>query len=360
MMWVMGHELSPEQQALVHMPASERVWLSGPAGAGKTTTAVRRLGALLTQGVAADQILVLVPQRTLGLPYYGAIRHPQAADGGVVDVLTPGGLAKRMVALFWPLAAEAAGFQNPDRPPTFLTLETAQYFMARIVRPLMQEEHYFDSVTLERNRIYGQVLDNLNKASVAGFSHTEVGQRLAAAWIGEESQLNVYRDVQECVNRFRAYCLAHNLLDFSLQLEVFSNQLWPHPNCREHLLQRYHHLMVDNAEEFTPQDHDLLCEWLPKVDSAFVLHDDDAGYRLFLGADPRQAQTLKQACERQETLSASFVASPGIEALEKQLCHVLERPSPASAHGDPRDALCFEYKRYHPQMIDWVANRWRT
>lgn len=356
-MMSMALELSPEQRDLVDIPATCRLWLSGPAGTGKTTTAVRRLGALLAQGVAADQLLVLVPQRTLGLPYHKAIRHPDAADGALVDVLTPGGLARRMVALFWPLAAEAAGFKRPDRPPTFLTLETAQYYMAHIVRPLMLEERYFDSVTLERNRVYSQVLDNLNKATVVGFSHTEVGQRLAAAWSGEESRLNVYRDIQECVNRFRAYCLAHNLLDFSLQLEVFATHLWPHPTCRDHLIQRYRHLIVDNAEEFTPRDHDLLCQWLPQADSALVVYDEDAGYRVFLGADPQTAQAIRAACNRHEALTASFVTSPGIEALEKQLCDVLERPSQASAYGDPRNALRFAYHRFHPQMIDWVAQR---
>ena len=46
---------------------------------------------------------------------------------------------QRMVDLFWPLVADKAGFAHPNRPPTFLTLETAQYSMARLVRPLLDE-----------------------------------------------------------------------------------------------------------------------------------------------------------------------------------------------------------------------------
>ncbi len=59
---------------------------------------------------------------------------------------------------------------SPDRPPVFLTLETAQYYMAHLVRPLLDEQRLFDSVTLERNRLFSQILDNLNKAALVGFS----------------------------------------------------------------------------------------------------------------------------------------------------------------------------------------------
>ena len=104
-----------------------------------------------------------------------------------MTIVTPGGLAQRMVELFWPLVAGTAGFAQPDRPPTFLTLETAQYFMARVVGPALQEG-FFDSVNLDRNRILSQILDNLNKAAIVGFPAAEIGARLRAAWLGESSQ----------------------------------------------------------------------------------------------------------------------------------------------------------------------------
>jgi hypothetical protein len=131
--------LTAEQRALVERPiGGETLFLEGPAGVGKTTVATARLRHMLTQGVPADEILILAPQRTLLAPYQLTLRGSDLPPGGMVDTLTVGGLARRMVNLFWPLVADRAGFARPDRPPVFLTLETAQYYMTRVADPLIE------------------------------------------------------------------------------------------------------------------------------------------------------------------------------------------------------------------------------
>ena len=388
--------LSDPQLALVEQPIERKVFLEGPAGTGKTTAAAAHLLGLLASGVPARSILVLVPQRTLASPYYEALRRPTIDAGGLVTIFTVGGLAQRMVDLFWPLIAEEAGFAHPDLPPTFLTLETAQYYMARLVR-LLLDQGYFETVVIDRNRLYSQILDNLNKAAVVGFPHTEIGERLKAAWGGEKSQMRIYDEAQACATRFREYCLAHNLLDFSLQLEVFIKHLWsinqappvhgsaapPPPDgsaspappvhggagrlCRDYLLTTYTHLIVDNLEEDTPVAHDLVREWLPHCRSALLIYDHQAGYRRFLGADPENARTLADLCDERIAFTMSFVTSPDLETFGAHLAHTLNRPTtrqdtppslpslPSFLSLPPLPSL-----RYHPQMLDWVADQIAT
>ncbi len=59
-----------------------------------------------------------------------------------------------MLELFWPTISDQTGVANPNRTPQFLTLETAQYYMAHVVRPLIEEKNFFDSLTINRNRIF--------------------------------------------------------------------------------------------------------------------------------------------------------------------------------------------------------------
>ncbi len=373
--------LTEAQSAVATLPLDRRAFLEGPAGTGKTRAGVARVRHLLQSGVPGDQILILLPQRTLAGPYTEMLRHPSTPAGGEITVLTMGGLAQRMTELFWPLVSFAAGFGRPDRPPVFLTLETAQYFMARIVRPLL-DEGYFDSITVDRNRLYSQILDNLAKAASVGYDYTEVGARLKAAWVGESSQLRVYDEAQECANRFRHYCLSHNLLDFSLQVEVFTRHLWPLAKCRDYLQGRYRHLVIDNTEEDTPVSHDTLLEWLPAARSSLVIYDTGAGYRRFLAADPTSAYRLKDACEEHIAFTESFVMSPDVADLSERLRRSLRvrpgeaipapkemsltplPPSPDAASGEggrgvrpDLPALDYAPHRFHPQMLDWVAER---
>ncbi|GAB4500346.1 MAG: hypothetical protein OHK0052_16690 [Anaerolineales bacterium] len=340
-------------------------FLEGPAGSGKTTTAVERMLHMLESGIPGHQMLIVLPQRTLAEPYETALQSPTAPAGGSVDILTLGGLARRSVELFWQVIAEPAGFAQPHLPPTFLTLETAQYYMAHLVRPLFYEG-YFESVNLERNRIYSQILDNLNKAAEVGFDYRTLGERLKSAWSGDPAQLRVYEDMQDCANRFRTYCLQHNLLDFSLQLEIFTQYILPTPQGRAHLLNRYRHWIVDNLEENPPILFDLLASFLPELESALLIYDHNAGYRTFLGADPQSALALRDLCQTHEVFSAQKVCSPPVQALAEQLSSILGNPAPLEATSlpedapNPRHALAFEYRRYFPEMLDWVVQEINT
>jgi len=347
--------LSSSQRKIIQRPIHEIIFFEGEAGTGKTTVGIERMLYLMSSGIPGNSILVFVPQRTLGTPYLDAMNTPGVVAGGVPTIVTISGLAQHMVDLFWPAIAKDAGFSTPDDPPIFLTLETAQYYMAHLVKPLLNEG-LFSSVTIERNRIYSQIIDNLNKAAVVGFSYTEIGERLKSAWSGEPGQSRVYEDAQYCATLFREYCLTHNLLDFSLQIEVFWNHLWISEVCKEYLTNTYKHLIIENVEEDVPVTHDLISEWLPQLESALVIYDNEAGYRRFLGADPLGAYNLKKYCSEVIVSNDSYVNSPEIQSLAVYLKNSLLHKSTPFSKIDPRVALCFETHTYYPQMLDWITN----
>lgn len=359
--------------SLVTAPHSgnHTIFLSGPAGSGKSTLAVRRLHHLLQAGIPAEQVLILVPQRTLASPYYRSLNSPTAPAGSQVEVSTIGGLARRTLDLFWPLVASEAGFERPHRRPRFLTLETAQYHMDRIVDRFVANGA-FDGITIPRARLVSQIIDNLNRAATIGFPPDQISSRLSAAWSGESARLRIYDQVQAVAIEFRQECLQQGLLDWSLQIQVFRRHLLPLPQLRRYLLSGVRHLIVDNLEEDIPATHDLLRLWLPLVESALLVYDTDGGYRVFLGADPQGALHLAALCREHVVLSRSHVSGPQVTALGLRLAApflpALDGRS-SGTDGTSRDlesdsiangslqALTLPPSglRFHPQMLDWVV-----
>lgn len=329
------------------------LFLQGPAGAGKTTVGRFKMIGMIEAGVDPASILILVPQRRLGEPY----RQPIELNAAVVEqpeVITVAGLARRMIELFWPVVAEQAGFGQPGEPPRFLTLETAQYHLSRVVGPYL-DEGYFESLSLDRYRLYRQILDNLNKAAVVGFPASEINERLSEAWVGPEEQTRIYDQAQRAALQFRAACFADNLVDFSLQYELFFKHVEVIPGFREHFSDRYHHLIVDNVEEETPQGHDFIERWLPSFESALLIADEDGGFSRFLGADPDHIEGLRKACQVTERLDSSHVMTEPVYQFSISLKTSLlggEIQTRPTLLGDGVEVHSSDYLT---DLLDWIV-----
>ena len=330
-----------------------KVYLHGLAGTGKTTLACQRLRFLLEE-TNDEGVLVLVPQRALAEPYRALLSTTKTASNQNIDILTMNGLVRRMVSLFWPLVSNTAGFREPYKPAKFLTLETSQYFMGRLLDPYLAKG-YFSTVRLTRNRLLAQLIDNLNKSAIVGFPYTDIGERLISSWVGEEAQKRVYADAQEMVNAFRAFCLQNNLVDFSLQVELFKDQIWPTSLAQNYLKKVYPHLIYDNAEEDPPYVHDIIEQWLPDAKSALIVRDDMAGYHSFLGADPISALRFKSLIDTKIHMQESYEKNPLRQDILKPFMDIT-KPVPLNIHEinqfiSQPDARI----RFYPELLKHVA-----
>jgi hypothetical protein len=365
--------LTPEQVQVVAHPrrGGTTLCLNGMPGTGKTTALMARLAALLKEGVRPHEIMVLVPQRAQVEEYERLLSGLDAPTRGGVDVTTFYSLVQRVVALFWPVVAGEAGFASPDREPTFLTIETAQYFMWRVVEPLVTNQGYFRDLAIRRGRLLAQIIDNLNKSALVGFDHTEIYPRLSGAWTGTAERANSYWQAQDCAMRFRQYCLAHNLVDFSLMVELFHRHLMPGEAFRDYFRSRYRHLLVDNLEENVPVALDWL-RWASEQCEATVLaFDVGGGYRLFLGADVKAAEELGDCCDLTLAFAQLTESTADALALAGAIRRALGLPevtpeslgmgpllSAGEQPGDPRQAIADQGGgRYWVSMVNWIIER---
>jgi hypothetical protein len=350
-------DLSKLQQNVVELPLESSIFLSGPAGTGKTTASIARMVHFLKQGFSGNQVLILVPQRTLGIPYIEAIHRELLPAGGFPEVLSFGGLAQRSLKLFWPIIAEKSGFKNSKTIPTFLTMENAQYYMASVMEPML-EKGDFDALAIDRNRLCSQILDNMNKAALVGFDFKEIPLRLKTAWIGEPVQLKIYDQAHDAAKQFREYCYQNSLLDYSLQMEIFLKHLFSSFIFRQYLKSCFSYLIYDNVEEDVPVVHDALMDLLPSFQSTVLVHDTDGGFRTFLGADAESGLHLGRMCHEHINFSCSFVMSKSIAKVEEILPSIVKKqPYQISDKADIDDAISITYCRFVPEMIREVVKK---
>ena len=327
------------------------LYLEGPAGTGKTTYGVAELKQLLASGVPPDHIMLLTPQRSYARPYQAAL---DPATWYQLEKATIGGLARKYVSLFWPLVVANRPFSR-NKPPRFLTYEVAQYIMARVVSPLL-EQGCFPELKIPFPRLYSQLLDNLNKAAANNFSMDELAVRLNHAHGGRPREALLTEDVLQAVKAYRAYCITHNLLDFSLYLALFRELVTGHAQARERILAKDMHLIVDNIEEDIPLAHDLVAAWLPRASSGLVIADEQAGYRRFLGASPENIKDLRQSCDKVIRYDEVHTASANALALGQYIHRILVKKESATAGLAP-PVITLEGHRLHLQMIQACADR---
>jgi hypothetical protein len=353
--------LTTTQRQAVDFPRRGNVslWLHGLAGSGKTTALIARVEALLVEGTRPDHILVLVSDRAQVELYESSLASCAVPNCGGATMTTFYGLCQRAVSLFWPVIARGAGFAHPEREPIFLTLESTQYYLERIVKPLMQTAGYFSELTIRHERLLSQVIDNLNKSALVGFPPNEIASRLISAWAGSENRFITYRQAEDCALRFRAYCLQHNLLDISLTTAVFTDQVRNSPLYQTYASDQYRHILVDNLEENVP----VACSyigWLQsKCDSSLLAMDDEGSYRVFLGADWQTAQELGRRCQVELAMAPLPGTNPALLALADGARRAMHLPGlrldrPASVPS----ALLFQCStRYWAGMTRWVAEQ---
>ncbi|MEN6480316.1 MAG: UvrD-helicase domain-containing protein [Anaerolineales bacterium] len=337
-------ELLAEQQRIVQFARHGGGGLAvvGPPGTGKSTALVARLVSLVREGRRPYELLVLVPQRAPVARYEAALAVADAPTRGGAEIATYYGLCRRLVGLFWPLLAPEAGM-DPAREPTFLTIETTQYYLWQIVEPLIRSEGYFADVPIRRDRLLSQLIDNLNKSALVGFDHTEIFARLRGAWVGEPDRVQSFWQAQDCATRFRAFCRERGLLDLSLTTELFDRYLLPQPAFQRYLAERYRHLIVDNLEENVPVAQRLVAWLIAHCDSAVVALDEGGGHRLFLGADAAGAQEVADGCREHLHLTRRVAGSPSAVAFAEAVGRALRAPVPVEPEplpaADPRDAV---------------------
>ena len=329
-----------------------KTFLFGPAGTGKTSILGGRLVELLISGEPGYSILVLLAEIEHAQRIVDQVKRSNLGPFSELKPVTFNDLARRMVAIFWPLIAREAGFSSPHHPPTFLSYDLAQLLMGRVIDPMI-DQGAFSGLVMRRQGIISQILDTLNRAALNRLSVEQAYHRQLNSWGGSAGHRQALSDATKAAHRFRQSCLENNLLDLSLTVQVFEQRLLDHPDFQRYFSERYNHILVDNLEEQTPAGQHFIESLTANSRSALLVFDQFGGYKRFLAADPRGAFQLRKLCDQRVNIGIDSSSEVGLSRLANQVENrLLYTSHPVeTASSAVRSVVVARFRR---QMIDGV------
>lgn len=323
MVWVTDMEQDPAIQKVVDHGEGPLLVLGGP-GTGKTTALERRyLRLAQEEGLAPHRILLLCLTRWYSMEakdrLIWALPVPAAIE---IPVYTWHALAFHLVSRYYP----SLGYREP---PVLLT-GPEQW---GIVRELLHAEDRGNwPVWGERLRERGFVDE------VADFC-LRVEQRMMSA---EDLQaLGTHRpdwaEVIRFYDRYRQYLKDESRLDYAALIAASVRLLESAPDVRDALRRRFPHVLVDDAQELSAAQRNLLFQLETK--NLVVASDPDSGIEQFRGADPDWTYGFTKQFPEAEKIVLDSTYRLGEEGLQRtsELIRINDtdadhRPSRAAPH----------------------------
>ena len=282
-----------------------RLYIEGPFGTGKTDLGLARLRWAMQELRGHGQaVTLLVPSRyTLRRLRQRLENRRGPSAHSPYRLVTFAGLMAEAVTLAWPELAERAGYVEPAPSPRFLNLESAQHLLAPEVRERAIQGH-FEAATRYHspgnNRLLSQLVDNLSKAAMYGYSLEEAYLRLARSVPDSkfrEGRLEALRTALKVSRSFRRNCLKQSLVSFDLLYLLFQLLLGDNQLSHSLLLEPCRHLVAFECEELDYACHRFLRKIIPLTNSSLCLADPNGGFRDFLGAFPEGLPSLAKVSD---------------------------------------------------------------
>ncbi len=217
----------------------------GLRGSGLTAQCLTWLNELLQQGVKPDRIIVLVRHGVKAKEF-----KKRFAQGIILGEVQIYGFTAFLQAQLSKLWAEVCNLEPglPDTfQPLFLTKDLTQFLLSYAFDRCADHFQKFRVCLLPEYKILDQIISDSYVAHSACIPTTEIGKRLATAWVDQNntSYKQMLNSIPCCLQNLRKLALEHKVIDFSFQLDLFDRLVL---NI-DRFWQSWDYLIVDNVEE---------------------------------------------------------------------------------------------------------------
>lgn len=273
------------EDIIKNIKLKKKVILKGPTGAGKSAALLNRYKDMISnEQIPSSEILILLLNRSQSLEWR---KNTVLKNSGEIWRTSYYGFVQSEINKFYPIVLKNCKDIKARRiSPIFLTFESAQFLVSKVVGKRRETEGLFDSVAAYTDRISIDITSNLVKAAISDICHQNIGKRLYNSLERkDEVKAKVYRDLDLITNSYRKKCFELGVFDFGMTVDIFNRYLLTDKNYKKNLLQRIRHVIIDNIEECCPAEIDLVNFLIPEVKSCCIVYNYEGGYGKVFGGN---------------------------------------------------------------------------
>jgi len=272
--------------------------LKGPTGSGKSTVLLERYMYMVEElKIPSEKILILLLNRSQSLEWR---TKTLLKSSGAILRTSYYGFIQSEIRTYYPILLKNCDLIKDKRiKPTFLTFESAQFLVSKVIESHREKRGVFAGVTSYTDRISIDLTSNLVKAATSSIEYNEIGRRLYNSLeVKDEIKDKIFKDADNITDAYRNKCLELGVLDFGMAVDLYHNYLVKDDNYRKQLFNRVQHIIVDNLEECVPTEVDFIEFLLPNVKSCLFGYNFEGGYGEVFGSNHGYVkQRLIDRCE---------------------------------------------------------------
>jgi hypothetical protein len=279
-------EFSETAKRVIEEPAeASKIILKGPTGSGKSGILLERYRYMVEElRVPSEKILILLLNRSQSLEWRA---KTVLRASGAIWRTSYYGFIQGEIKTFYPLIIKnCVDIANKRIKPVFLTFESAQFLVSKVIESRREIKGLFSGVTSYTDRIAIDLTANLVKAATSDIAYYDIGSRLFNSLEKKDDlKKQVFVDADDILSAYRKRCLELGILDFGMAVDLYNNCLLKDEAYRKQLFKRVQHIIVDNIEECVPTEADFIEFLIPNLKTCLLGYNPEGGYGEAFGAN---------------------------------------------------------------------------
>jgi len=279
---------------------NSKIILQGATGSGKSTILLERYKYMVEKlHIPSEKILILLLNRSQSLEWRS---KTILENSGSIWRTSYYGFLQSEFRNYYPLLIKnCSEIVNIHLKPVFLTQETAQFLVSKVIERNRESKGIFAGITSSNDRISIDLTANLVKAATSDIPIHEIGDRLYNSLeLKSEAKKQIFKDVDDILKAYRKRCLELGVFDFGMVVELYNNYLLKDDLYKAQLKNRVQHLIVDNVEECVPAEVDLIDLLMQNANTCLLSFNNEGGYGEIFGSNFDYAK--KRLTEKGETI----------------------------------------------------------